>query len=367
MPVAMVMAVAAGAGLYHWFSPAAPPGMVEQASSTSPPTLSPLASPPLAPPLAAPLAAPLAQAGAATIALVQSAPPAIAVSPPEPVISPPKPREFQIETGDEARILENTATGRTVFRLSGNPGILVLDFTSLRDQGLMLNRVAAFVEKSGAPRDRILTDAELDVIVRRGGETVETFYYGHDYGAASLARFFSLADRDNIRLLESEETLRRLLQQEGWFDPEARGGLLSIPQITGDERIGKANRAVILRHELSHGEYFANPGYAAFVRHFWRNMLTGAERDRIRRYLRSQGYDATIDELMENEAQAYLMFTYSPDFFAPGMIGMSRARLNEIRAAFFRTMPGGWLRDGLGQYLAENKPSSPIKPAAARP
>ena len=355
IPAAVVMGAMAGAGVHYWSASTSPvPAVTGTVSAPPPSSLSPSSA-----------ASPSAEA---TIALVR--PPArfeIAVPPPEPP-APVRP-EFLVETGDEARIVDNTATGQTVFRLSGNRDILVLDFASLRQQGLMLNRIAAFAEKTGVPRDRVLNDAELDTIVRRDGETVETFYYGHDYGLPTLVRFFSLADRDKIVLLEEEEALRRLLRQEGWFTPNARGGLLSIPQVTADRAITRASRSIILRHELSHGEYFANPDYAAFVRYFWTVMLTSDEKDRILRYLRSQGYDATIEELMENEAQAYLMFTYSDDFFTPAMIGMRKARLTEIRTAFFKSMPGGWLRDGLGQFLASGKPKpvAPVRPAAARP
>src|SRR5205807_1326503 len=80
-------------------------------------------------------------------------------------------------------------------------------------------------------------------------------------------------------------------------------------QVGANENVTRRARATILRHELSHGEYFTNPVYAAFVHRFWTQTLTPGERDRIRRYLQSQGYDSGLEDVMENEAQAYLMFT----------------------------------------------------------
>jgi hypothetical protein len=65
---------------------------------------------------------------------------------------------------------------------------------------------------------------------------------------------------------------------------------------------------------------------------------------------------------MENEAQAYLMFTDSSDFFTPEMIGMSKTRLTELRSGFFRGMPAGWLRDSLGRSLSGNKTAGAAKP-----
>ena len=289
-------------------------------------------------------------------------------APPPPAPPPGHPR-FHIETANEQRILDHVATERTIFRFSSNPRIVVLDFPTLLEQGRMLNRVAALVEKAGLPRDRVLTGVELDSAIRGNGDTMETFYYGHDYDARALAKFFSLADRDNIRLVDDEETLRRLLTQEGWLEPGIRNGLLSVPQITVDERITREVRTVILRHELSHGEYFTNPEYASFVHRFWTQTLTVGEKERIRRYLRSQGYDSSLDDVIENEAQAYLMFTDSANFFKPGMIGMTRARLTELRAGFARAMPGGWLKDALAQGIAAqsggNPASVPPSPAAA--
>jgi hypothetical protein len=291
------------------------------------------------------------------------APPAAAQPAPE---IPAVPHDFIIGTGDEQRILDHVpagpSDGLSVFRFIANPRIFVLDFASLRDQGRMLNRTAALIEKAGAPHDRLLNDAELDAVIRAGGDTIETFYYGHDYGTASLVRFFTLADRDHVHLLNDEETLHRLMLQEGWFEPDAHAALISIPQAGANENVSLSTRATILHHELSHGEYFTNPVYAAFVHHFWADTLTSGERDRVRDRLHVLGYDAALDDVMENEAQAYLMFTDSPKFFTPDMFGLSKTRLADLRNGFFRTMPVGWLRDSLGQTLNINKAAAPAKP-----
>ena len=95
--------------------------------------------------------------------------------------------------------------------------------------------------------------------IRAQGDTVETFYFGHDYAAASLARFFALADSQRIELDPQEEKLRALLRQEGWLAPGVAAGLISVPAVGSDPRITAAARTAILRHELSHGEFFSNP------------------------------------------------------------------------------------------------------------
>ena len=255
--------------------------------------------------------------------------------------------EFQIRVATEAEIGRHVATSLTVFRLADNPRILVLDFASLHEQGRMLNRVAAFVEKAGLPHDRVLTDAELDAAILARGDTVETFYFGHDYAAAALARFFERADSQRIELDPQEEKLRALLRQEGWFAGDVAAGLISLPKVGSDPRITASARAAILRHELSHGEFFSNPAYAEYVRGFWTQQLTEDERAGVRAFLGREEYDVRDEELMLNEMQAYLMFTRDPAFFTPERAGLTRARLVELQTRFLAGMPAGWLHNVL--------------------
>lgn len=258
--------------------------------------------------------------------------------------------EFRIVTATEQQILDDVPASLTVFRFAGNPQILVLDIASLHEQGEMLNRVAALMEKAGLPRDRVLTDAELGAAIRERGDTVETFYYGHDYPAAALVRFFALADTQRIELDPQEERLRALLRQLGWLTPDISAALISLPAVGADRYVTQASRAAILRHELSHGEFFSNPAYAGYVRDFWRTRLTDAERAGVRRFLGAEEYDTRAEELMYNEMQAYLMFTRDPMFFTPDKAGLAPGRLAELRAEFLAGMPPGWLRDVMASY-----------------
>jgi hypothetical protein len=109
-------------------------------------------------------------------------------------------------------------------------------------------------------------------------------------------------------------------------------------------------RAAILRHELSHGEFFSDPNYASYVHNFWLTELTDQERAGVRAFLAKEDYDASKEELMYNEMQAYLMFTRDPMFFTPSMVGLTPARLAELQARFLAGMPAGWLHDVLAGY-----------------
>ena len=255
--------------------------------------------------------------------------------------------DFDIRTATEQQILHNVPASLTVFRFADDSRILVLDFASLYEQGMTLNRVAALIEKAGAPRNRVLTNDELLAAIRADGSTVANYYYGHDYSAASLRRFFALANAEKIPLGPDEHRLRRLLDQVGWFTPNTRGGLISIPAVGSDPNVTLSARYAILHHELSHGFFFSDPDYAVFVHDFWNIALTHDERAGVRKFLGSEGYDTTYEELMYNEMQAYLMFTRDPVFFTPAMVGIAAQRLADLQTQFLRGMPTGWLHNAL--------------------
>jgi hypothetical protein len=272
-------------------------------------------------------------------------PPPLAPAPAPTAAQPPAPSEFHVQTATEQQIRDDVSSALTIFRFAADPRIVVLDFASLQEQGLMLDRVAALMEKATTPRERVLTDAALDQAIESDGDTIATYYYGHDYSAAELVRFFKLADAEHVALYPEEETLRRLLIQLGWFLPGAEGALISLPRTGADPRVTYAARGTILHHELSHGAYFSDPTYAAYVHQFWEHALTHDEREAVRQFLASEEYDPNLADLMQNEMQAYLMFTRDPAFFAPADIAMTPARLAALQEEFQQNLPLPWLRE----------------------
>ena len=290
-----------------------------------------------------------------------TASPSAAISPATRPVQPST--GFAVRSASEQQILNHVPAELTVFRFAGNRRILVLDFPTLYQQGMMLNRVAALIEKARSPRTQVLTDVELVQTIRSGGDTVETYYYGHDYSAASLRRFFTLADQQHVALDPDEEALRNLLRQEGWFEHAVQAGLISVPAVGANADISPSVRRTILHHELSHGEFFSNADYGSFVRHFWEFALSFGERAAVRRFLGSEGYDTSYEELMYNEMQAYLMFTRDPEFFAPECIGMTSQRLADLQSKFLRGKPAGWLHDALAATPVYIHPPRSLPPA----
>ncbi len=251
-------------------------------------------------------------------------------------------------------ILAQRSEQIAMFRPRANPRVLVLNFPNLKLQGRMLNRIAALIEKKDAPKDVPLEDDALTDYIREKGQVVGTFYFGHDYRASALLRFFTLMQERGITANPEEQRLKSILIEQGFMLRDGDQLSLSLPEqalvtITAlqrddpatlvDETVDEGLRDTILRHELSHGEYFTNQAYRDFCTRFWHEELNETERQRFRRYLRQQDYDSKNEDLMINEMQAYLIHTPDPRAFAAHNLGMTEAELNEVRKRFYLAGP----------------------------
>jgi hypothetical protein len=103
---------------------------------------------------------------------------------------------------------------------------------------------------------------------------------------------------------------------------------------------------------LSHGEFFSNPIYADFVRHFFYSLMPPADRTAFRNFLMRDDYDPAVPDLILNETQAYLMNTSDPRLFNAAEVGLSESELDMLRRRFLAEMPAGWLRDRIAQKMA---------------
>jgi hypothetical protein len=251
------------------------------------------------------------------------------------------PPPVPIDTESEAQIDATQPCAPKVSYFALDHDIVVIDFPSLTIQGLMLNRVAALVEKAKLPRDRVLSDVELNQAIYDCGDTIESYYYGHDYKAADLQKFFTLADEEGIQLNPHELWLKALLKQLGWLTPGANGAIITLPAAGGP--ITEEMRAVILHHEISHGAFYTMPVYAAYAKQFWYS-LTQEDRDVFTNFLGSEGYDTADTTLMLNETQAYLIFTRDPRFFNGSVVNMTQAQIDTLREGFIANMPNIWLQ-----------------------
>lgn len=235
-------------------------------------------------------------------------------------------------------------------------GVLVIQFPGLQAQGRTLNRAAALIEKGGIRRDRVLTDTALQAAVAAAGDNEASYFLGHDYRAEDLAKFFSLAEAQQVALNADELRLRRLLQDAGILQPAGPGRFTGAadralvtfsaeqvddPATAQDEGMDAQRRASILRHELSHGRYFTDARYHDHCWRFWSELLSETERQTWRRYLDGLGYDPANEDLMVNETQALLMHTPDTRDFDAKDLGMGGRALEDLRTRFRQGMPVG--------------------------
>ena len=277
-------------------------------------------------------------------------PPGPSVVPAPPVIVAP-PAASLLPLRSEAELLAQKADALVAARFAANTRILVLDFPTLTAQGQAFNRMAAFLEKMGLPRDRVLNDTEMTAAILADKATVETYYYGHDYRAADVARFYAAVDRQGLPLAPQEVQLRALLEREGLLKPGTNAAVISIPREDSDPFVDASGRASLLRHELSHGEYFTNPDYATFSRRFWVEVMDETDRAAFRGFLTRQDYDPANEDLLVNEMQAHLMHTTDVRYFNARDCGLPLERVAALRASFLAQMPRGWLQDATAATL----------------
>lgn len=289
--------------------------------------------------------------------------PGEAPSPPQPpptaqaavtVARPPPPPVATIRLAGYSEIADHKTGELALFRFNGNDRVLILDFPSLLEQGQAFNRIYTLVEKKGGPRDRVVTSDELQAQIAAAGSTIDTYTFGHDYRAEDLAKFFNLAARGGIILNPQEERLRLLFEGHGVIetrDGRYRAGdparaVISVPQEQADdpatphsEQVEAAIRRTILRHELSHGEFFTNDAYRDFCFRFWSEVMTEAERQVFVDFLAEQGYEPSDHALMVNETQAYLMHTPDERAFNAALLGVDPAWIDGLRRRFLAGNP----------------------------
>lgn len=300
----------------------------------------------------------LAFAGAGAALLMRHA--GGGVQPPLLPASPPR-----VEPASVGELLALRAAADWQLRwLRGNGAVLVIQFPNLWAQGRALNRAAALIEKGGARRDQVLTDAGLRAALAAAGDNEASYFLGHDYRADDLARFFNLAQVQQVALNADELRLRQLLldagllhaaspgqfsgQIGGQFSGQPDRALISFsaeqaddPGTPQDEGMDGQRRESVLRHELSHGRYFTDARYRDHCRHFWTGLLSETERQAWRRYLDQLGYDPANEDLMVNETQALLMHTPDTRDFDAGALGIGAGELEGLRGRFRQGMPVG--------------------------
>ena len=251
---------------------------------------------------------------------------------------------LEVTSGDFQTILNSQSDTLKVWNLANSPQIYIFDFPGLALQGRTFNRATQFTEQvqanTGYPKvlDNDETTKHLESIRR----TQANFAFGHDLLISELVQFYNLVDRDKIDIFPEEIVLRDFLVEQGlvkvWrgFYTAVQPGvvILSIPQTqpkkADEPLVNDLARRAIFTHEIAHGEYYTNPYYAAYCRKFWTETLNDAQREAFIGLFKKYNYAVTMDELVVNEMQAYLMFTPDPNSFSAKKMGITDGELEAM-------------------------------------
>ncbi len=242
-----------------------------------------------------------------------------------------------------------------IYYYARNENVLILDFPTLHQQGLMFNRVLAFVEGLGASKTKLLNDQELLDFIKNKLLTFETFAFGNDFGIKNIVIFFNLANQTSAILNEEEIKLKDILLKHNFMligdDSRLKTtpidkAVVSITQLQPDDPSSKINelididmRRTVLMHELSHGEFFTNKAYRDYCTDFWRNKMLKHEKSTFRNMLLENSYDIKIEEVCINEMQAYLMNTHDRRLFNATWLEMTEDELYGMQEKFLSGNP----------------------------
>lgn len=254
-------------------------------------------------------------------------------------------------TGDFQTILNSRNNGLVVWQYADNANIYVFDFPNLTQQGRTFNRVTHLTEQFNEPYKRVLSLDEILKYMEAVRRTQADFAFGHDVLVSELVLFFNLAERDKLELFAEEIVLRDFAIGQGlmkvWrgiyqaLRPDVV--ILSVPQIQekreNEPRVSELARRAIFTHEISHGEYYANPYYAKYCQRFWFEVLNDEQRQVFKNFLSKYNYAINEEELLINEMQAYLLFTPDPNSFSAKRLGIKEEELEAMRNAFRKGKP----------------------------
>lgn len=258
----------------------------------------------------------------------------------------------QLPQLSKEEIRERRPPGFAAYLLRGSDRTVVLDFPSLREQGLMFGRVILFIERDGTPRDRVMSVREMEDWLAQYRLRRDTLTVGNNFRTVELARFFNAVRRQGDRLTPDEKFLHdwllrmQLLVRSGGGvkATDEQAIVITVPQPSRIDgcppcTVLPAHRAAILEHELAHALFVTSEDYQSRVLRFWAREMDSEMRERFTDFLRKRGYDAENPELLANEMQAFLMHTPHDGMFSAAAVGISEEELAALREKFRAGLP----------------------------
>ncbi|WP_232535942.1 hypothetical protein [Borrelia sp. A-FGy1] len=188
------------------------------------------------------------------------------------------------------------------FNLIADPAIYVLKFKKLKDQSLMLKRLAFFTEKKNFI-GKILSNKELE---NKKGWT------GHNYRLEDIIIFFNMAKKLNIKLNKEEIILRNIIIANKLVNIENhtlkvknKSRNIAFATYSEDKTISRDAQMIILMHEILHMHFFTDNNISKSVSTFWNQNILKKDKKAWIKFLDSKDYYIKSNNLVINEFYAY--------------------------------------------------------------
>lgn len=247
----------------------------------------------------------------------------------------------------QQEVLDSRERQHQPFRLAELPHALVFEMTDLREQAKTFGRIATFVEKSGAPKARVLGDAEFAQWLARSGQQFELLTLGNDFGVDELARFYNTVQLQRLPLSEREQWLLGELERTGlfskgrlgWEIPNPQAIVLSFPAVSRIEGCARCSvtattRLSIFGHEYGHALYSGDVFLQHYTDWFWSNRMPLTLKSLVQRFLSTRGYDTARHELVLKEFYAFLFHSDDLALFNPAEWGLNQQGFAALREQF---------------------------------
>jgi hypothetical protein len=215
-------------------------------------------------------------------------------------------------------------------------GLYLCIGSNKRAQHVPLNRAAIYTESRpsiGVPISRQVVSQSISESGYQGSQ-------GHDLSQANLEEFFVAAKRlcGDLSCLSNGEVVfaEKVMSQFASQSPE---GYAVISFDVSDP--SKLKR--VLSHEISHGQFFQEPGYRAAAYSYW-NSVSPAVRLAARSFL-SMNYDTINSDLLVNEFHAHTLDGTFESIPESAIVEMQRTDPNQAKILAV-------LRDGAAQRKA---------------
>lgn len=142
-----------------------------------------------------------------------------------------------------------------------------------------------------------------------------------------LLHFYAAVDRacpaQAALCLDEPERAMRALLERAWAD-KPRFVLVTFAHV------GWIPDDEVVSHEILHAQYFTQPAYRRAIEAYWRG-LTEVQRARVRASL-AGSYNASDEELMQNEFQAYILMSGAERSGLAGFLDEHRAPMLRLLA-----------------------------------